>query len=504
MPLSNQLGQPEEQERRYPVDPQEPQHGAGRQHHRAGRSGLEHLRSVLALPRPRRPGVDQRLVRPRDSSQSRSLRVPWNQKTSQSPKLSAVKPQARPSPYPPRKGSRGGGLQHDLLAAPEKAQPEGESAEHGGDRERDLHAQEALAAPVDALELQQQGRLAQGQAHAHSDRHGEPGLEPLVSGQDPAGARGEGQDDPRYVVVDVPVADAQVAERPEAAPAAQEVRHRASQDEGRRERGEQVEHGILARRDHAVALARHLGGLRDCLLARSDRVMGAAERVRRPAPPHAAELHCHDGAHDRGRGGAEHERPAARLERAMPAAALHRTTRAGTPMTSAPGGTSVVTTAPAATNASSPTSTPGNRTAPAPMRQPRRRVAPRSSMPSGRRPAVGSLVRSAPGAMKTSSSTTERAVTYAPVCMRTRAPTRTSQSTDTPRPTTDSSPISARSRTCAWSPTTQLAPMLAPASTTAPAPIVVPAPTLATAPSSGGAALEYVPSTTGLPITQPS
>ena len=42
-----------------------------------------------------------------------------------------------------------------------------------------------------------------------------------------------------------------------------------------------------------------------------------------------------------------------------------------------------VTTAPAATNASSPTSTPGTSTAPPPIRQARRRVAPRSVVPSG-------------------------------------------------------------------------------------------------------------------------
>ena len=42
-------------------------------------------------------------------------------------------------------------------------------------------------------------------------------------------------------------------------------------------------------------------------------------------------------------------------------------------------GTSRVTTAPAATNASSPTSTPGTSTALPPIRQPRRSVAPRSA-----------------------------------------------------------------------------------------------------------------------------
>ena len=53
-----------------------------------------------------------------------------------------------------------------------------------------------------------------------------------------------------------------------------------------------------------------------------------------------------------------------------------RTTRAGLPTTSARGGTSFVTTAPAPTNASSPISTAGQRTAPPPTRAPRRIVGP--------------------------------------------------------------------------------------------------------------------------------
>src|SRR5215210_2737286 len=58
-------------------------------------------------------------------------------------------------------------------------------------------------------------------------------------------------------------------------------------------------------------------------------------------------------------------------------------------MTSTPGGTSRVTTAPAPTKASAPTSTPGSSTAPLPIRQPRRRIGPRRSIPGGLRPAGG-------------------------------------------------------------------------------------------------------------------
>ena len=53
-----------------------------------------------------------------------------------------------------------------------------------------------------------------------------------------------------------------------------------------------------------------------------------------------------------------------------------RSTRAGLPTTTARGGTSFVTTAPAPTNASSPISIPGHRMAPPPMRAPRRIVGP--------------------------------------------------------------------------------------------------------------------------------
>ena len=87
-----------------------------------------------------------------------------------------------------------------------------------------------------------------------------------------------------------------------------------------------------------------------------------------------------------------------------------RTTRAGTPITTARGATSRVTTAPAATKASSPTSTPGVSTTPPPIRQARRSTGPRSRSPAAWRLIVSSLVVVTPGPMKTSSSTSPSAV----------------------------------------------------------------------------------------------
>ncbi len=73
-------------------------------------------------------------------------------------------------------------------------------------------------------------------------------------------------------------------------------------------------------------------------------------------------------------------------------------------MTSARAGTLLVTTAPAATNASSPISTPGVNVAPPPTRQARRSVGPLIGSPLGCRPIALSLVITAPGPTKTSSS----------------------------------------------------------------------------------------------------
>src|SRR5205085_1924769 len=83
-----------------------------------------------------------------------------------------------------------------------------------------------------------------------------------------------------------------------------------------------------------------------------------------------------------------------------------RTTRAGTPITTARGGTSRVTTAPDATKASSPISTPGVSTTPPPTRQARRSSGPDSSKSPPWRAIVSSLVVTTPGPTNASSSIT--------------------------------------------------------------------------------------------------
>ena len=58
-----------------------------------------------------------------------------------------------------------------------KRRPSASAAEHGHHGQRDLHAQEALAAPVDVLEVEQQRRLVERQAHPDAERNREQGLE---------------------------------------------------------------------------------------------------------------------------------------------------------------------------------------------------------------------------------------------------------------------------------------------------------------------------------------
>ena len=69
-----------------------------------------------------------------------------------------------------------------------------------------------------------------------------------------------------------------------------------------------------------------------------------------------------------------------------------------------------MTTAPAATKASSPTSTPGRITAPPPTRHARRRRAPSIGLSGERRAIVSSFVVIAHGPTKTSSPISENAV----------------------------------------------------------------------------------------------
>jgi hypothetical protein len=81
---------------------------------------------------------------------------------------------------------------------------------------------------------------------------------------------------------------------------------------------------------------------------------------------------------------------------------------AGSPATSLAGGTSRVTSAPAATKASAPISMPGRITTPLPIRAPRRMIAPLIlSWRASVRPMRLSLVVVTQGAMKTWSSSSE-------------------------------------------------------------------------------------------------
>jgi nucleoside-diphosphate-sugar epimerase len=82
-----------------------------------------------------------------------------------------------------------------------------------------------------------------------------------------------------------------------------------------------------------------------------------------------------------------------------------RSRAAGTPATTARAVTSRITTAPAATNASSPISILGLITAPPPIRQPRRSTGPRTSVSGRWRSMASSLVVITPGPTKASSST---------------------------------------------------------------------------------------------------
>ena len=120
-----------------------------------------------------------------------------------------------------------------------------------------------------------------------------------------------------------------------------------------------------------------------------------------------------------------------------------------------------------------------------------------------------SFVVTTHGAMKTSSSSVEYAVTYASAWIFVRSPIVVSFSTSEPLPMTTSSPITQRSRTRAPSPTITRAPSFVPANTTAPVDTIVPSPS-----SSAGSGSRFaveraesdgcLPSTALSPITHPS
>jgi hypothetical protein len=72
-----------------------------------------------------------------------------------------------------------GRFEHYPLAAAQEAKPQRQRAQQRHHRQRDLHAKKPLAAPVHVLELEQQCRLVEREAHADAERQGEPRLEPL-------------------------------------------------------------------------------------------------------------------------------------------------------------------------------------------------------------------------------------------------------------------------------------------------------------------------------------
>ena len=75
------------------------------------------------------------------------------------------------------------GLLGAFLAAAQHPQREDRRAEQGGAAEADLDAEQALAGPVDVLELKQQRRLVEGEPDPGAEREREDLLEPLVRGR---------------------------------------------------------------------------------------------------------------------------------------------------------------------------------------------------------------------------------------------------------------------------------------------------------------------------------
>ena len=88
------------------------------------------------------------------------------------------------------------------------ARARADGGQQRGHGQGDLHAQDALLGPVDVVELEQQRRLVERQAHARAEGHGEPALERLVAGHDRRAAGAERQHDPGHEVVDVAPAHA--------------------------------------------------------------------------------------------------------------------------------------------------------------------------------------------------------------------------------------------------------------------------------------------------------
>ena len=133
------------------------------------------------------------------------------------------------------------------LAAAQHPQGEDGDAEDRGGAEAELDAEQAFAAPVDVAQVEQEGRLVEGEAEAGAHRDRQPLLELVVVGEQGGGAGAEGEQDAGDEVVDVAAADADVAEGPAAV--ADRPGREADQGEGAEEAGEEVEEdGFVARR----------------------------------------------------------------------------------------------------------------------------------------------------------------------------------------------------------------------------------------------------------------
>src|SRR6476620_12564157 len=125
------------------------------------------------------------------------------------------------------------------LAAAQHSQGEHRDAEDRGGSEAELDAEQAFAAPVDVAQVEEEGRLVEGEAEADPHRHRQPLLELVVVGQQGGGSRAEGDEDAGGEVVDVASTDVDVAEGP--APVPDRPGGEAHEGEGAEEAGEEVE-----------------------------------------------------------------------------------------------------------------------------------------------------------------------------------------------------------------------------------------------------------------------
>ena len=202
---------------------------------------------------------------------------------------------------------------------------------------------------------------------------------------------------------------------------ARRAREAAARDRGRRagvasvrrrrsRRSSELESALGKRGDRPQGLLPHPGAPpgRDARVGRRGRA-ARNRRGRAHAPRDPDEPGADARAGRRGRGGGSPRRLAPALEQVLVRDLAHDAGR-HTHRRPRAAATSRVTTAPAATNASSPISTPGVSTVPPPTRHARRSVAPRSGSSGPWRAIVSSFVVVAPGPTNTSSSITVPAV----------------------------------------------------------------------------------------------